>query len=95
MIAQITFGVKPFPQILPVFLIDRSKGPALMPAPPAELSIAFFTDLLTSRAVCRDESRKHSQFLYFPLLEGNLSDCQRQGSCIPLRPTARDSFIHF
>jgi len=42
-IAQITFGVEPWPQILPALLIDRSNGPALMAAPTAQLSIASFT----------------------------------------------------
>ena len=42
-IAQITFGVKPWPQILPALLIDRSNGPAVMPAPTIQLSTAAFT----------------------------------------------------
>jgi hypothetical protein len=37
-IAQITFGVKLSPEILPALLMDRSYGPAFMPAPKLHLS---------------------------------------------------------
>lgn len=37
---QITFGVKPSPQIFPALLMDRSNGPELMPAPRSQLPTA-------------------------------------------------------
>jgi hypothetical protein len=42
-IAQITLGVKPSPEILPALLMDRSNGPAFMPAPKLQLSTDCFT----------------------------------------------------
>src|ERR1700674_5574522 len=42
-VSSLSIGVKPCPQILPALLIDRSNGPALMPAPTTQLSIASFT----------------------------------------------------
>jgi hypothetical protein len=41
-IAQITLGVNPSPQILPVLLIERSRGPVLTLAARVQLSTAAF-----------------------------------------------------
>src|ERR1039458_2939838 len=42
-IAQITLGVKPSPQILPALLIERSRGPVLIPAALVQSSAAALT----------------------------------------------------
>jgi hypothetical protein len=70
-IAQITLGVKPSPEILPALLMDRSNGPAFIPAPKLQVSTDCFTHPGTGmvRIMAAFSSQVRDHPTAFPKLE--------------------------